>query len=232
MRRKNARKTADESAEAEKNARKKAEDATKTALAARKAAEDEKNQKEKQLDRAELLAYAGKLSLAQIAFQNGNGALGLQYLDECQWNLRGWEHRHLWTRFNSKQTFLGHTDNVNSVAFSADGKRIVSGSDDNTVKVWDAVKGQEVLTLKGHTSEVSSVAISPDGKRIVSGSNDADGEVWDAPRGWLKSPAHQCSIRAKKRILRGFVFSVAYQALVDGSRIVSAGRRTLEQTAG
>ena len=50
----------------------------------------------------------------------------------------GWEHRHLWTRFNSKQTFLGTRAQVTSVAFSADGKRIVSGSEDNTVKVWDA----------------------------------------------------------------------------------------------
>ena len=41
-----------------------------------------------------------------------------------------------------------------AVAFSPDGKRIVSGSEDSTVKVWDADKGSEILTLKGHTSEV------------------------------------------------------------------------------
>ena len=41
---------------------------------------------------------------------------------------------------------------------------------DNTVKVWDADTGTEILTLKGHTGQVSSVAFSPDGKRIVSGS--------------------------------------------------------------
>ena len=67
-------------------------------------------------------------------------------------------------------TLKGHTDMVISVAFSPDGKRIVSGSGDQTVKVWDADKGQEILTLKGHTAMVSSVAFSPDGKRIVSGS--------------------------------------------------------------
>ena len=56
------------------------------------------------------------------------------------------------------------------MAFSPDGKRIVSGSRDNTVKVWDADSGKELLTLKGHTGGVTSVAFSPDGKRLVSGS--------------------------------------------------------------
>ena len=63
----------------------------------------------------------------------------------------------------------GHKDWVCSVAFSPDGKRIVTGSKDRTAKVWDAATGREVLTLKGHTAEVRGVAFSPDGKRIVSG---------------------------------------------------------------
>jgi hypothetical protein len=61
------------------------------------------------LRRAEGLVYAGKLAQAQRQFEDGNGAVALDLLSECQWDLRGWEHRHLWTRFNSKQTFLGHT---------------------------------------------------------------------------------------------------------------------------
>ena len=69
------------------------------------------------------------------------------------------------------------------MAFSADGKRIVSGSEDKTVKVWDADKGTETLTLKGHTDAVNSVAFSADGKRIVSGSEDKTVKVWDADKG-------------------------------------------------
>jgi hypothetical protein len=68
------------------------------------------------------------------------------------------------------------------VVFRPDGKRIVSGSDDNTLKVWDAENGQEVLTLKGHTESVEGVAYSPDGKRLVSGSHDNTLKVWDAEK--------------------------------------------------
>lgn len=65
------------------------------------------------------------------------------------------------------------------------GKRLVSGSSDKTLKVWDAANGHETLTLKGHTSPVSSVVFSPDGKRIVSGGDDKTIKIWD---GSLNAP--------------------------------------------
>ena len=59
-----------------------------------------------------------------------------------------------------------------SVAFSPDGKHIVSGSEDKTLQLWDTETGEMLQTLEGHKDEVWAVAFSPDGKCIVSGSED------------------------------------------------------------
>ena len=72
---------------------------------------------------------------------------------------------------------------VESVTFSTDGTRIVSGSRDNSLRVWDASTGKQLNVLNGHTWLVNSVAFSTDGTRIVSGSDDESVRVWDASRG-------------------------------------------------
>jgi WD40 repeat protein len=77
----------------------------------------------------------------------------------------------------------GHSAAVLGVAISADGKRLVSGSEDGTVKVWDAVTDRELLALKGHTRAVRGVAISADGRTIVTGSWDGTVRLWDARTG-------------------------------------------------
>src|SRR6267378_1697431 len=69
-----------------------------------------------------------------------------------------------------QSVLLGHTDLVTSVAFSPDGKHIISGSSDKTIQMWDAETGKAVgAPFKGHTGQVNSVAFSPDGKHIISG---------------------------------------------------------------
>ena len=59
-----------------------------------------------------------------------------------------------------------------------DGRRVVSGSYDKKLKVWDVETGECVGTLKGHSWTVNCVAISPDGRRVVSGSWDNTLKLW------------------------------------------------------
>jgi WD40 repeat protein len=70
-----------------------------------------------------------------------------------------------------------------SSLITPDGSRIISGSDDNTLKLWDADSGNCILTLSGHSESVWAAAFSPDGKRIISGSFDSTIKIWDAQTG-------------------------------------------------
>jgi len=80
-------------------------------------------------------------------------------------------------------SFSGHTANVLSVAYSPDGKQVLSGSVDKTFKLWDAATGQEIRTFSGYNDEVRSVAFSPDGKHVLSSSNDGTIKLWDVATG-------------------------------------------------
>jgi WD40 repeat protein len=75
---------------------------------------------------------------------------------------------------------------VSSAAFSPDGKQVVSGSVDKTIRVWDGRTGEMQQVLKGHSNWVTSVAFSPDGKQVVSRSGDKTVRVWDIRTGQLK----------------------------------------------
>jgi WD40 repeat protein len=77
---------------------------------------------------------------------------------------------------------MTHEKVVTSVAFSPDGKYVVSGSGDRTARVWEALTGKEVARMT-HEKVVNTVSFSPDGKYVVSGSGDRTTRVWEASTG-------------------------------------------------
>ena len=81
------------------------------------------------------------------------------------------------------QTLVGHRESVMAVSVFPDGTKVVSGSSDRTIKIWDAHTGAELRTLSWHSNSVRAVAVFADGQRVVSGSDDNTVKIWDAESG-------------------------------------------------
>ncbi|CAN2042064.1 membrane hypothetical protein [Candidatus Magnetomoraceae bacterium gMMP-15] len=96
-----------------------------------------------------------------------------------------WSMDILWdadTRKILKQ-FKGHEDDVTSASFSPDGKKVFTGSWDDTAILWDEDTGKILKEFKGHESNVTTVSFSPDGKKVLTGSWDDTAILWDADTG-------------------------------------------------
>jgi WD40 repeat protein len=77
------------------------------------------------------------------------------------------------------RTLSNHTEEVTTMVVTSDGRYILSGSGEKTIKVWDLESGREIITLKGHTGWISAMALTSDDKYLISGCNDGSLKVWD-----------------------------------------------------
>jgi eukaryotic-like serine/threonine-protein kinase len=101
-----------------------------------------------------------------------------------------------------------------SVAFSPDGRRLATGGEENTVKIWDVRNGQPLRTLKGHNGDVYSVAFSPeDGRWVASAGEDSAVKIWESHTGKLVR-----SFRGHTGVVSSVAFSPDGRRLVSGSR--------------
>ncbi|PPQ73872.1 hypothetical protein CVT26_011735 [Gymnopilus dilepis] len=109
-----------------------------------------------------------------------------------------------------ESVLTNHTDFVQSVCFSHDGKKVISGSDDKTIRIWNVETGEEESRFKGLSDEVWCVATSLDGLKVVSGSKDNSIQIWNVKTG-----------TAEKRLMGHTNCVTAVSMSHDGTKVIS-----------
>ena len=110
------------------------------------------------------------------------------------------------------RSYLGHTDKINTLAASLDGKVLVTGSKDKTVRVWEVASGKQTWSFQGHLGWVTAVAIRPDGKQIASGGEDGSVRLWPL----AEADEHRAAIDAGAPL-----WTAAFSP--DGMKLAAAG---------
>ena len=181
----------------------------------RQAAEAAQANEAKLRQGAEAQAYMVIMRPAQHAWEQNDLERLRELLDAtATYPGRGFEW-YYWQRQThlDLKTLRGHTGVIWSVAFSPDGRRIVTGADDRMVKVWNAVTGKELLTLRGRGGAFAPVAFSPDGRRLATGGGNNTLKVWEADTG-----RELLTLKGRNGPITAVAFSPDGQRLVTGSK--------------
>lgn len=149
------------------------------------------------------------VGLQAVEFSKGDGSLLAKYFafdtEAAVWNAGS----------RSIVRLKGHTDWVTACSFSRDGDRIVTASQDKSLKIWDPTSGKELATLAGHRGAVQDGAFSPDGRFVVSASDDFTLKLWD------------CATCSEIATFVGHSLNVRACAFsLDGSKIISTSNDT------
>ncbi|MGK7925230.1 MAG: protein kinase, partial [Spirulina sp.] len=111
------------------------------------------------------------------------------------------------------QIFEGHEDSVTSVYLIGGSYLILSGSQDKTLKLWDARSGQCLKTFEGHKSAITSIAITSDGRVVMSGSKDGSIKLWNINSG-------QCL-----KTFEGHTAAITSIAITSDNRVIVSGSK-------
>ena len=129
--------------------------------------------------------------------------------------LAGWTHR-----LHCLRSMLAHQGSVAAVAFSPDGKTVLTGSQDHTAQLWDASTGEAIGPPLKHRGAVGAATFSPDGMVVLTGSADT-AQLWDVGTGKPAGPPLEC---------QGVVYAVAFSP--DGKTVLTGGGSSIIHALG